>query len=116
MVVVVVASVPSGKRTSSLKRPPSHRVLSLPGMQHSHFFRSSVPWAVFAGFATNPKGWSFLHCFLREADQRGSKAETETWTETEAETETETWTETDRNRKGDGRECNQAYLSSERRF
>lgn len=34
---------PSGNATSSLNRPPSHSVLSLPGMEHSHFFRSNVP-------------------------------------------------------------------------
>lgn len=35
--------IPSGKMTSSLNRPVSQIVFSLPGMQHSHFFKSRVP-------------------------------------------------------------------------
>jgi hypothetical protein len=54
----------SGNWTSSLKRPPSHRVFSLPGIEHSHFWRSRPPCEFFAGFATKPKGWSLRHCFL----------------------------------------------------
>lgn len=35
--------IPSGKMTSSLNRPVSQMVFSLPGMEHSHFFKSRVP-------------------------------------------------------------------------
>lgn len=35
--------VPSGNVTSSLKRPPSQIVLSLPGMAHSQRLRSRAP-------------------------------------------------------------------------
>ena len=49
-------SSPSGKVTSSLKRPPSHKVFSLPGIPHSHLFRSSTPCPVRCGLAKNPKG------------------------------------------------------------
>lgn len=55
---------PSGKITSSLKIPPSHRVSFFPGTAHSQRFRSRVPCAVFWGFATKPKGWSRRHCLL----------------------------------------------------
>jgi hypothetical protein len=54
----------SGNVTSSLKRPPSHIVFSLPGTPHSHFLRSIMPFAPRMGFAKKPKGWSRRHCFL----------------------------------------------------
>lgn len=56
---------PSGKVMVILNRPPSHMVFSLPGMPHSQTLRSSTPSVRFTGRAQNPKGWSFLHCFLR---------------------------------------------------
>ena len=55
----------SGKVTSSLNRPPSQIVFSLPGTPQSHFFRSMTPLAPRIGFAKKPNGWSRLHCFLR---------------------------------------------------
>ena len=48
--------LPSGNSTSSLKSPPSQSVFSLPGMPHSHFFKSRVPVVVLAGLAKKPKG------------------------------------------------------------
>lgn len=39
----VVGGIPSGKMTSSLNRPVSQMVFSLPGIEHSHFFKSRVP-------------------------------------------------------------------------
>lgn len=56
--------LPSGKVTSSLKTPPSHRVSFFPGTAHSQRFRSRVPSGVLWGFATKPKGWSRRHCLL----------------------------------------------------
>ena len=64
--------LPSGNETSSLKSPPSHTVFSFPGTPHSHFFRSMTPF-VRAGFAKNPKGWSFRHCFLHESVRQASR-------------------------------------------
>ncbi len=43
--------IPSGNDTTSLNRPPSQMVFSLPGMPHSHDLRSSTPWGVFWGRA-----------------------------------------------------------------
>lgn len=57
-------NVPSGNCISSLNRPPSHSVFSLPGIAQSQRFRSSAPWGVFIGLATKPKGWSLRHVFL----------------------------------------------------
>lgn len=48
--------IPSGNRTSNLKRPPSHRVLSFPGIPHSHFFKSNIPVGVRTGLAKKPNG------------------------------------------------------------
>lgn len=48
----------------SLNRPPSQMVFSLPGIPHSHTFRSRVPAAVRAGLAQKPNGWSLRHCLL----------------------------------------------------
>jgi hypothetical protein len=55
----------SGNVTSSLKRPPSQIVFSLPGTPQSHFFRSIMPFAPRMGFAKKPKGWSRRQAFLR---------------------------------------------------
>ena len=57
----------SGKMTSSLNRPPSQMVLSLPGMAQSHLRRSRAPLSVRAGLATKPKGWDLRHCLLHFA-------------------------------------------------
>lgn len=48
--------VPSGNANSNLNNPPSHNVLSLPGIPHSHFFKSRMPAGVRTGFAKKPKG------------------------------------------------------------
>jgi hypothetical protein len=58
-------NVPSGNVTSSLNRPPSHIVFSLPGTPTSHFLRSIMPCELRAGLAKKPNGWSRRHCFLR---------------------------------------------------
>lgn len=55
---------PSGNVMVILKTPPSHIVLSLPGMPHSHVLRSMTPFLPLTGRAQKPKGWSRLHCFL----------------------------------------------------
>lgn len=46
----------SGKVTSSLNKPPSQMVFSLPGTPQSHFLRSIIPLAPRIGFAKKPKG------------------------------------------------------------
>lgn len=60
----------SGKVTSSLKRPPSQMVFSLPGTPQSHFLSSIMPFAPRIGFAKKPNGWSRLHCFLNTLSAR----------------------------------------------
>ena len=64
----------SGKVTSSLKRPPSQMVFSLPGTPQSHFLSSIMPFAPRIGLAKKPNGWSRRHCFLDipSARARGS--------------------------------------------
>jgi len=64
----VSPNLPSGNETSSLNKPPSHIVFSLPGTPHSHFLRSITP-LLRAGLAKKPKGWSRRHCLLYNLDR-----------------------------------------------
>ena len=72
---VTLSRSPSGNCTSSLKRPPSQMVLSLPGMAQSHRLRSRAPCCVFIGRATKPNGWSLRHCLLCGGQSRGRRTE-----------------------------------------
>lgn len=67
-----IASANACSNFDCVAHPPSHGVLSGPGMTHSHTRRFTAPSCPCAGLATKPQGWSFFQIFLSCASRESA--------------------------------------------